>query len=434
MAVRRGQGGTLANAGVGGVPPNARDSAQMTPLRQPRPWSTQLGVLWIGQALTVMGASFVMPFMPLLLVSTGVSGSAIALWTGAMATLTQTGMAVFSPIWGRLADMTGRKPMMVRAIFGAGVSTIAIALSPNVYVMAAMFFARGALAGITSAGAALVTSMAPADRIAHSLGVLQSSLYIGSTAGPAIGAGLIPFFGVRTSFLLAGALQIVTAAAVAHYVEERFVREDAVVRRGRSRGRRGLREAGVSGTVAVLLLLGLLAAATSAGLGVTMTLRVRSLVTPMHFAVAVGIITMLQASGGAVSALMISRLGRRTGYRRVLVASSVWAMLIFATLFFVPSLLVIGLLASLTGLALGAFVPAVNTLLGVVTPSQMRAEVFGYGGTAFALGGLVAPITCTSLIAATGDTAAPFVLLAALEMTMALWAVRSLRRLDGVAR
>src|SRR5260221_14655675 len=129
--------------------------------RLPRPWSTQLGVLWIGQALTVMGSSFVMPFMPLLLVSTGVSGSAIALWTGAMATLTQTGMAVFSPIWGRLADRTGRKPMMVRAIFGAGVTTIGIALSPNVYVMAVMFFARGSLAGVLSPGGAAGAPPAP---------------------------------------------------------------------------------------------------------------------------------------------------------------------------------------------------------------------------------------------------------------------------------
>jgi DHA1 family multidrug resistance protein-like MFS transporter len=166
----------------------------------------------------------------------------------------------------------------------------------------------------------------------------------------------------------------------------------------------------------------------ASGLGATLPLRVRALASPDHVAVAVGIIAMLQASGGVVSALTIGRLGRGAGYRRVLVASSVWAMGVFATLFFVPSLVFIGLLASLTGLALGAFVPAVNTLLGMVTPASMRAEVFGYSGTAFAIGGLVAPITCTSLIAASGSTAAPFPLLAGLELAMAVWAARSLHR------
>ncbi|HZS16235.1 MAG TPA: MFS transporter [Candidatus Dormibacteraeota bacterium] len=407
-------------------------AAPPVPARAQRPWGAQLGVLWAGQSLTVMGSSFVMPFLPIMVANTGVSGSAVALWTGALTTLTQTGMAIFSPIWGRIADHTGRKPMMVRAIFGAGITTVGIALAPNVYVMVVLFFARGALAGIVSAGAALVTTMAPAERVAHSLGVLQSSLYIGSTAGPAIGAVLIPLAGLRSSFLIAGALQLVASLMVARYVEERFVREDAAARRGRARGRRGLRDAGVAGTVGVLLMMGLLAQAVASGFGATMPLRVRSLASPQHLAVAVGVIAALQASGAAVSALMIGRMGRRAGYRKVLVASSVWAMLICTALVLTPSLVLIGLLASLIGLALGAFVPAVNTLLGRVSPPAMRAEVFGYAGTAFALGGLVAPITCTSLIAGTGSTAAPFALLAGLELLAAVWAARSLQRLATV--
>jgi DHA1 family multidrug resistance protein-like MFS transporter len=396
-----------------------------------RSWTAQLGVLWSGQCLTVLGSAFVMPFLPLMVENSGVHGGAVALWSGALMTCTQGGMALFSPIWGRVADRTGRKPMLVRAMLGAGVTSIAIGLAPNVEVMAVLFFARGSLAGINAAGAALVTTMAPANRVAHSLGVLQSSLYIGSTMGPAIGAVLVPAAGVRLSFVIAGAVQFVAGFAVARFVEERFVREDAVVRRARSRGRAGLREGGVLGSVGVLLVMGLLAQAVASGMGASMPLRVRALASPGHVAVAVGVVATMQASASAVSALMIGRVGRRAGYRWLLVASSVWGALAFTALVFTPSLVGVALLASAAGFALGVFVPAVNTLLGMVTPAAMRAEVFGYGGTAFAIGGLVAPITATSLIAGFGTTT-PFLLLAGLELVIAVWAARSLHRVAGV--
>jgi sugar phosphate permease len=94
---------------------------------------------------------------------------------------------------------------------------------------------------------------------------------------------------------------------------------------------------------------------------------------------------------------------------------------------FMPVIVGVALLAAVAGFALGAFIPAVNTLLGITTPPAMRAEVFGYGGTAFAVGGTVAPIMATSLIAGFGTTA-PFVMLGALEVVLALWAARSLAR------
>jgi DHA1 family multidrug resistance protein-like MFS transporter len=244
---------------------------------------------------------------------------------------------------------------------------------------------------------------------------------------------LVPAAGIRLSFVIAGAVQFAAGFVVARFVQERFVREDSVVRRARARGRAGLREAGVMGTVGVLLMMGLLAQAVASGMGASLPLRVRALASPGNVAVAVGVVATMQASASAVSALLLGRIGRRAGYGRVLVASTVWAMLVFVALVFAPSLLGVALLASAAGFALGAFVPAVNTLLGLASPPAMRAEVFGYSGTAFAIGGLVAPITATSLIAGFGTTA-PFVLLAALELVVAVWAVRSLHRVAEYGR
>lgn len=397
------------------------------PPPSPSPWGRQLAILWAGQCASIGGATFVFPFLPLMVETVGVTDRrAVALWSGGMVAVTQVAMALFAPLWGRVADRIGRKPMVVRAMAGSGVVFLACGLAPNVYVLFALRFAQGALSGTISATTALVASTAPRERVAHSLGVVQSASYIGTTLGPALGAVLVPVVGIRPAFGIAGTIPLLAAVGAAVGVTEHFVRPDPHLL---SRGTRAtLRAAGVVPAVVTLAGASLLVQAVGSALAPAIPLRVAGLVDPGGVPVVVGTVFALQAGSAAVSALGVSRLARHLGYRRVMIAAALWAATCYGTLATVHSVAAMAVLVGLGGLAGGTLMPSVNTLLGHVAPAAVRAEVFGYSASAMALGGALSPLASTTLVAVRG-TAAPFVMVAAVEVGLATWAGVGLRRL-----
>ena len=68
------------------------------------------------QALMSFAFSVSGPFLPLFIIQLGVKPiAAVSIWAGAIASVNFLAAAIFSPIWGGLADRTGRKAMVVRS-------------------------------------------------------------------------------------------------------------------------------------------------------------------------------------------------------------------------------------------------------------------------------------------------------------------------------
>lgn len=70
-----------------------------------------------------------MPFLPLYIQSLGVTGSNVELFSGIAFASTALVSGLVAPMWGKLADKYGRKPMMVRASFAMTFTMSAIAFS-----------------------------------------------------------------------------------------------------------------------------------------------------------------------------------------------------------------------------------------------------------------------------------------------------------------
>ena len=78
-------------------------------------WQRNLKIAWIGTFFTGASFSIVMPFMALYIEELGVKGDMVEWYTGLSVAISALASALVSPIWGRLADRYGRKPMMIRA-------------------------------------------------------------------------------------------------------------------------------------------------------------------------------------------------------------------------------------------------------------------------------------------------------------------------------
>ena len=97
-------------------------------------WRVNLGFIWLGTFVGLLGANFVFPYLPFYIESLGIEDEGrVAFWTGVLGSATGLTLTLSAPVWGTVADRFGRKPMFVRALIGAGVMIGLMGLAQSVW-------------------------------------------------------------------------------------------------------------------------------------------------------------------------------------------------------------------------------------------------------------------------------------------------------------
>src|SRR5881409_103682 len=97
---------------------------------------------------------------------------------------------VFAPVWGRISDRVGRRPVLLLSLAASAVSYLLLGAA---WSLGVLFAARvlagvaGATVSVAQAYVADVTS--PAER-ARGMGLIGAALGLGMVTGPALGGGL----------------------------------------------------------------------------------------------------------------------------------------------------------------------------------------------------------------------------------------------------
>lgn len=110
----------------------------------------------------------------------------------------------FSPIWGRLSDRVGRRPVLLMSLLGSTLSYFLFAMASNLYLI---IFSR-ALAGIfaaniSTAQAYIADVTEPKDR-AKGMGLIGAAFGIGFTLGPPLGGISAAKIGLWAPGVIAG--------------------------------------------------------------------------------------------------------------------------------------------------------------------------------------------------------------------------------------
>src|SRR3954454_14799069 len=193
-------------------------------------WQRNLWVCVFGSFTTIVAMTLLLPFLPIYVEELGVSDhAAIVEWSGAAYGAAFLSAALFAPLWGRLADLYGRKLMLIRASAGMAVAMSLIGLSRNVYQLVGLRLLAGLLGGYASGSTVLVATMTPRDRTAWALGILSMGVMagnltgalIGGFLGPLIGASPPPLIGIRWTFFAAGAVIFIAFLATTVLIRER---------------------------------------------------------------------------------------------------------------------------------------------------------------------------------------------------------------------
>lgn len=146
----------------------------------------------------------------------------VAKWAGVLTGIPAIAMTIFSPIWGSLADIYGRKIMVERAMFGSAISIFLMAPAANVYQLLFFRILQAALTGTVAACIALVSSSSPSQKMGYSLGLMQTAIFTGTCIGPLLGGIIADSFGYRNSFRITSTLLFIAGLLVFFLVKENF--------------------------------------------------------------------------------------------------------------------------------------------------------------------------------------------------------------------
>ncbi|AZF22656.1 MFS transporter [Pseudomonas sp. R3-52-08] len=159
--------------------------------------STALRLLVVIQLVSMGAMEMSGPFWPLQIQK--LLGAANAQYTGLLSALVYAGpmMAamVLTPMWGRLGDRTGHKPMIIRALLALAVCQALAAITYDPWLLVAIRVAQGALAGFIAAAQAYALAYCGDSGRGHILARLQSATAVGSLAGPVLGGWLMDISG-----------------------------------------------------------------------------------------------------------------------------------------------------------------------------------------------------------------------------------------------
>src|SRR4051795_8277271 len=173
------------------------------------------GTIWTSVAIDLVGFGIVLPILPLYAKQFGASAvtasALIAAFSGAQ--------LIFSPIWGRLSDRVGRKPILVLSLAGTAVASLVTGLAPAVWVLFLGRILDGISGASVSVAQAAVTDLAPPEERPRLLGLLGAAFGVGFVMGPAIG-GLAALGGAHVPFFVAAAIAGVNALVAARRLPE----------------------------------------------------------------------------------------------------------------------------------------------------------------------------------------------------------------------
>lgn len=387
------------------------------------PWRRNLAALWFAQFTAIFGFSFAFPFLPLYLRQLGVHDPGqLAVWTGLAAGASGASLAVMSPIWGMLADRYGRRAMLLRAMIGGAATVGLMGFARGPVDLVALRFVQGATAGTVAAATALVATGTPRERVGWALGVLTSAVAVGSALGPLVGGVAASILGVRAIFWSGGALLALATLPVVAVVRETAVKRADGPRRPAIQV---LREAapGALAAVAALLVCQSLLQISNSGFQPLVVLRLLEHVSRGIEAVT-GVAFAASGLASAAAAVGYAALARRLGFRTVGVLAALLmagAQLLAA---YGPNVQTIVTGAALAGLFYGTVGPVISTLIGLTSPPEVQARVYGVGASATAVGFALGPLGGGLLAAWLGTGPAVTACAACVVLLAALLAAR----------
>ncbi|MCI1899317.1 MAG: multidrug efflux MFS transporter [Enterobacter sp.] len=388
-------------------------------------WKVNLISVWFGCFFTGLAISQILPFLPLYVSQLGVSShEALSMWSGLTFSITFLVSAIVSPMWGSLADRKGRKLMLLRASLGMAIAILLQAFATNVWQLFLLRGVMGLTSGYIPNAMALVASQVPRERSGWAISTLSTAQISGVIGGPLMGGYLADHVGLRAVFFITAMLLVVSFLVTLFLIKEGA--RPTVSKADRLSGKAVFATLPYPGLMLSLFVTTMVIQLCNGSIGPILALFIKSMEpNSNNIAFLSGMIAAVPGVSALISAPRLGKLGDRIGTARILMATLIFAVVLFFAMSFVTSPLQLGVLRFLLGFADGAMLPAVQTLLVKYSSDRVTGRIFGYNQSFMYLGNVVGPLMGASVSAMAGfrwvfAATAVVVLLNVIQLALAL--------------
>ena len=156
-------------------------------------------IIFLTVFIDLVGFGIVVPLVPLY----GRQFGASALLLGVLIASYSAMQFIFSPIWGRLSDRIGRRPVLLTSTAGACISYVLFALGSglqhHVAALSLLLVARafaGACGGNITVAQAYIADITPPENRSKRMGLIGMAFGLGFIFGPAIGGFGLKYLGL----------------------------------------------------------------------------------------------------------------------------------------------------------------------------------------------------------------------------------------------
>jgi DHA1 family multidrug resistance protein-like MFS transporter len=144
-------------------------------------------ILFASLVIVMLGFGLVVPILPFYTTHFGADGKAL----GFLMAIYSIMQFIFAPVWGRLSDRVGRKPVLLIGLAGYALSFALMGISQS-FIQLLIF---RALAGILSSATlptalAFIADTTSADNRSSGMGLMGAAMGLGMIFGPMIGGVL----------------------------------------------------------------------------------------------------------------------------------------------------------------------------------------------------------------------------------------------------
>ncbi|MFH1574372.1 MAG: MFS transporter, partial [Acidobacteriota bacterium] len=345
-----------------------------------------LVVIFVTVFIDLAGFGIILPLLPYYAESYGASSFAV----GMLATSYSLMQFLFMPVWGRLSDRFGRRPLILLSLTGSCLGFLIFGLAPDLTFLFVGRMIAGIAGAIIPTTNAYIADVTTPETRAKGMGMVGAAFGLGFILGPAIG-GLLAPYGYDKPALLASAMAAVNLVFAYFRLPESLTEENR--NRARTEGltferlRAALSQPGIPLLMAIYFVVVFAFSNMEATFGLLNEHRygLSARQTGYLFTYIGFLMVLMQGA-------LVGRLARIFGEGTLIVAGTFSMIFGLAFMPYAPSTLLYCAIIALLSFGAGINNPSIHSLLSKCSRSEEQGGIMGIAQSMASLGRILGPM------------------------------------------